>query len=284
MKKFSRSGFRFFSAVAIALSLAACAAPAPQKLPDPIAFTNVSLRKTEPLFENRERRKPALSLDISMEVSEHAFAPAPAQAPDFSWLDSLIVSRALGKDFSEMPPVAALGKFAAAEVASYKNEWRPLFAELGETASADNFITIRARKNSFLGNDVLVYEISRSEYLGGAHGISTKFFLTVDLTERKQLTLKDVFKPDYAFALTELLVEKAMEKEAVQTREELFVAYRPVPTENFALASDGIIFHYNPYDIAAYSQGPISLKISYEKLRPLLRENVAGKIAAQTAR
>ena len=45
----------------------------------------------------------------------------------------------------------------------------------------------------------------------------------------------------------------------------------PAPTENFIVESDGILFYFNPYDIAPYSRGPISLKLRYGELSRILK-------------
>jgi len=41
--------------------------------------------------------------------------------------------------------------------------------------------------------------------------------------------------------------------------------------DNFALTRQGLLFYYNPYEIAAYNQGPTRLVLPYEQIRPLLK-------------
>ncbi|MDR0961407.1 MAG: RsiV family protein, partial [Mediterranea sp.] len=48
------------------------------------------------------------------------------------------------------------------------------------------------------------------------------------------------------------------------------------PTENFFLGEKGITFYYNIYDITPYVMGPVQITLSYDAVRPLLREEAVA--------
>ena len=39
------------------------------------------------------------------------------------------------------------------------------------------------------------------------------------------------------------------------------------PTENFEVTPEGIVFHYNPYDIACYAIGEVDVPFTKEELK-----------------
>jgi hypothetical protein len=46
-----------------------------------------------------------------------------------------------------------------------------------------------------------------------------------------------------------------------------------VPNNNFYITPEGIVYVYNPYDIAPYSMGQTSVLLTFEKLKPILKKN-----------
>ena len=43
------------------------------------------------------------------------------------------------------------------------------------------------------------------------------------------------------------------------------------PNNNFAITRDGLIYYFNPYEIAPYVAGIIQVRVPYEELRLILR-------------
>ena len=113
-------------------------------------------------------------------------------------------------------------------------------------------------------------------YTGGAHGIHATIVKTYDLANKKVLMLKDVFKPDFEKTLNAALEKAIREKFNMKPEEPLnthlfdnTIAY----TTNFCLTKKGILFLYNPYEIAAYALGEIDLFIPFDELKSVLISN-----------
>jgi hypothetical protein len=45
----------------------------------------------------------------------------------------------------------------------------------------------------------------------------------------------------------------------------------PELTENCFLTTEGLVFHWDPYEIAPYSFGPVEVIIPYDELEEILR-------------
>ena len=117
----------------------------------------------------------------------------------------------------------------------------------------------------------LILEHAASNYTGGAHDTYGMSYLNLDLAASKAWTLHDII-PDTS-SLQPLINAAARarfglaEGSALDAR--LLVNEVPVTT-NFYLNAGGLTFVYNPYDIASYADGVITLFIPYNKLLPLL--------------
>lgn len=120
---------------------------------------------------------------------------------------------------------------------------------------------------------LLCYMIYRSSYLGGAHGMYSTEYHTYSLADGYELSAADLFGEEKMEALKALIRAKLCQTCNAASDEELSAAgffpdYISV-TDNFRITPAGIIFHYNPYEIACYANGEIDVEISREELETL---------------
>ncbi len=125
----------------------------------------------------------------------------------------------------------------------------------------------------------IVYKVDNYEYSGGAHPNLYSHFLNYDIKNNRVLDFNDIFVENSEEALRDLItlhllgnyfaesLEELAEKSGIYT-DQIFVS------RNVFLIGDSIIFHYNPYDIAPWSEGIISVKIPVYELRRLLTPEV----------
>ena len=91
-----------------------------------------------------------------------------------------------------------------------------------------------------------------------AHGNSSTKFLNFCLTDGKIISLADLLKPGYEKELQTLIQKKLSD-----SGHELLVPLKDVKIpEEFGLTSKGLIFSYDPYQIAPYSEGTIQVELS----------------------
>lgn len=91
-----------------------------------------------------------------------------------------------------------------------------------------------------------------------AHGNSSTKFLNFCLTDGKIISLADLMKPGYEKELQNLIRERL----AVSGHELLIPLNQVEIPEQFGLTSKGLIFSYDPYQIAPYSEGTIQVELS----------------------
>jgi hypothetical protein len=137
------------------------------------------------------------------------------------------------------------------------------------------------------------FSLDEESYTGGAHGMYFTTYHNIDLATGTKLTLSDIIKPDMMDALA-------------KTGEQLFRYTKNIPedkrlsstgfftfaqhdsligkfylNDNFSMGNNGLIFHYNVYEIAPYVNGSSKIVIPYSRLKEmalpgsLLEERIA---------
>lgn len=131
--------------------------------------------------------------------------------------------------------------------------------------------------------EVASFSIDRDQYSGGAHGLATRQYLSIDKLTGKVFALSDLFVEDSEEELAQLIVNALMRTHDVSSRQQLeeqgfFDLSELTPTENFYITAHGIVFYYNPYDISAYALGGHEVELEWGLLRRVLRPEGLGAI------
>lgn len=114
---------------------------------------------------------------------------------------------------------------------------------------------------------------TKEYYSGGAHGMREKNYWVIDLVEKKQIQLGDLFLEG-----TEAVLQTHIE-DALRVYSDLepgvplsrgYYFNDSVEVGDFFLTPQGIGFHWNPYEIAPYSVGPVKITLPYEEIGDLL--------------
>ncbi|MVM41865.1 DUF3298 domain-containing protein [Spirosoma sp. HMF3257] len=127
------------------------------------------------------------------------------------------------------------------------------------------------------GSKALTVKIETYAYTGGAHPNSSLSFYTFDRETGRMLTLNDMIADttallgvlEQAFRQQQNLLPKTnLEEQGYFLRDGHF--FLPA---NVGTSREGMVFYYNPYEIAAYAVGPIQVTVPYEKLNGILRDD-----------
>lgn len=121
-------------------------------------------------------------------------------------------------------------------------------------------------------NSVLCYETIVESYTGGAHGGQTLWYECFDLNTGSLYDFSYLFEGDWSDDLRSLVYEKLVAEYTI-----LIDAPELLPIAGSVMLSDeGVVLVYQPYEVASYSEGIISVEISDEELEqmavPLLWE------------
>lgn len=123
---------------------------------------------------------------------------------------------------------------------------------------------------AFNGNGILTLRNAISDYTGGAHGMEVELWFNYDLQEKKLLALSDIVEDKAALLIVaeryfkkhENLADSASYGSSYFFEENNFAL-----SENFGLTKEGLLFHYNPYEIKSYAEGSTTLLIPYNDVK-----------------
>ena len=121
---------------------------------------------------------------------------------------------------------------------------------------------------------LLVYTIAASNYTGGAHGMYGTFHHVYSHDDGYEIGIADLFDEEQLQQLGESIRRKLYERYGAANDEELaaqgfFPDCGIAPNDNFRPTDEGIVFHYNPYEIGCYALGTIEVTIPTEELPQL---------------
>lgn len=169
------------------------------------------------------------------------------------------IQQFLAKDYRQ-----AVGGMAADFQSSYAADWRnTVKATIGY--NAHNYVQIKFFSQG---------------YFGGAHGSYHTEVLNMNTYNGEELRLRDVTMMDTL--QFQKLLERQFRKQRNISKNTplntiLFENHLAI-SKNFAVYGNGIEFIYNPYEVAGFAAGPISIFLPYEDFRSTLNPEFKHKM------
>lgn len=125
---------------------------------------------------------------------------------------------------------------------------------------------------------VVSLERTESVYTGGAHSMTTTKLVNLDADRGTTLHFDDFFHPEMRdsldltlepmFRMTRGIAPDSSLREAGFT----FPDDRFHVNDNFAVTRGGVLWHFDPYEIAPYAMGPTDFVVPFSALRKFRRE------------
>lgn len=115
-----------------------------------------------------------------------------------------------------------------------------------------------------LSPHLLGLDIWRDFYGGGPHPVAARRALNFDPDTGQRLQLSDLLKPGWEMTLDPIIAQRLSEGYGQ-------VNYQGVSPEQFLLTEEGLVFFFNPYEIASYAQGAPEALFTYQELEDFVR-------------
>lgn len=126
----------------------------------------------------------------------------------------------------------------------------------------------------------VVYQIMTATYNGGAHGMTESTFVNYDFAKGNVITCDNAFRPGSEATLLQAVKDNLMTQYNVSSMKELdgrgIFTDQIYVTKNIYLQGYDVVFHYNPYDIAPYSEGSIDVRVPYFQIPDCLTPEVSA--------
>ena len=147
-----------------------------------------------------------------------------------------------------------------------------------DTYAYEYKIVGKASDNSPIG--IIAYTNRIETYTGGAHGGALESYINFRKDTGSIITCQDVFgnKQDEVICMIKDQIVKDNDCKSAEELEEkrgifsLGDVY--LSDNNFLLQKDGILFCYNPYDIAPWSEGFTFTKLTYKQLEGYVNQEI----------
>jgi hypothetical protein len=113
-------------------------------------------------------------------------------------------------------------------------------------------------------------------FTGDARNTSNTQYFVFDAVSGRLLGLHDLFVPGFESKLDALIEKHVRQMNIFAEPESLTQGPNEQPlktiyhTDNFAVTGTGIMFMYNPYEIAPFSSDTIRIELSFDELRDIL--------------
>lgn len=194
-----------------------------------------------------------------------------------STLEHLFSRIAFGDQYASLPPRTAVDTYIRDMSSEYTIQ-----DESTEGLSQEDLNELKSdlrlsTKVDYIDSLVISVRKDLAEYYAGAvHGNYGTGFYNIDHRTKTLLRESDYFVEDYAAQLTKILQRRLLIGYKVKTLEELeekegISAADITPNDNCSIGPKGLTYIYNPYEIAPYALGQITIFVPYEDLQPILR-------------
>ena len=179
-----------------------------------------------------------------------------------------------------LPFEYAMNQFGDSLSSSFEKELKEFYDkddENKETYAYEYTQTGKISKDSPEG--IIAYTNRIETYTGGAHGGAYESLINFNKKTGLMITCDELFRNNKE-AVAKLIKDQIVKDNDCKTAAELeekrsifSLGDVYVSDNNFLLQKDGILFCFNPYEIAPWSEGFIYAKLTYKQLEGLISPN-----------
>ena len=234
-----------------------------------IVFTNSNFNKKSKIFDSE---LPNYNINIDVRCAEGKSKAAQR-------INQQLATFLFGNTI--MPFDEAKQHFADSLAKEYEKELREFYDPDNEYQGTFAYEYSQTGKVSADAPAGIVAYTNRIEmYTGGAHGGAMESYINFQEETGRIITCEELFgyKQDEVKKLIKEQIIKdnecKTEAELTEKRSIFSLGDVYITDNNFLIEKDGILFCYNPYDIAPWSEGFIYAKLSYKKLEGLITPNL----------
>lgn len=250
---------------------------------DALEFTHNSLSDSVKLFKNVDG-SPIATFDINLLIPK----TSRKDVADFLIPQILKIPESVSlteddgdKQVKKIPVFKDAAALMQANRDSFFSMYKDVFKDEKPSATneyfAMNYANLTSTDVVYNEKNILSLAISNYDFEGGAHGNHGTTLVSYNLNEKKVITLNDVFGADYKPILNKALEISLRKKFKLASKDSLsniLFDNKIEATDNFCITNKGILFMYNPYEIASYASGEIDLYVPFADIKQVLNPSL----------
>lgn len=237
----------------------------------PASDSNASSAAPAPVtavtFEPRSVEKKDDPSSVSFAYLAITAAPSEALKTALTQAINDFLTAPAGDGEKSSTPEAAADEFLAQARSTRKEN----------PAGAGPWSLSRSAEIAYQDPKVVSLHLSEDVYQGGAHPLTTDHYASFDPATGRRLGLSDLVTPEGEALLVEIGERELRKVHQIPSEQSLEEAGFTFEGNKFALSqeigvlAEGLVIHYNPYEIAAYALGPTKIIIPRSELAPLAK-------------
>ena len=227
-----------------------------------IRFDSITVEKIYHLLDNPDN--PNCDLEIKF-----VYPQAYADEAILEKLRKQFVVSYFGEDYEDLSPEEATRHYTDDYLSAYKDLEEDYKDDL---ANADkrpvgawySYYEMSSNTIAFNQADIISYTVSFENYV-------------LNLRTGRPITEEEIFVEDYQDSLARILVDRIARQNNLTDIKELedigfFSVDEIYPNGNFLVDEEGITYSFNEYEIAAYVVGVTNVRLPYQDIRHLLKD------------
>lgn len=195
-------------------------------------------------------------------------------------LQDIFISCFFDESYAGLSPQKAIDTYQNAYIENYKEDARIYARDTYEHDASEMYSSYYEIDNNvitFNQGGILSFQISQTNYKGGAASYNFLKNYTIDIKNARLITEDDIFNENYEKALSIFFRDYLLKKNKVKTIYELenlgyFGIEEMIPNGNFSLDDTGITYIFNLGEISGYSMEPVTIFIAYKDIKPLIKD------------
>lgn len=234
-----------------------------------ITFIRSDFNKKKKIFDSE---LPNYNINIEVKYAE-------GNSPAAQLINKQLATFLFGNTI--MPFEDAKNHFADSLSNDYEKELRDLYEPDNEYQDSYAYEYNQTGKVSEDAPEGIIAYTNRIElYTGGAHGGALERYINFHKESGKIITCQELFgnkQEEVKKLIKEQIIKDNDCKTAAELEEKRSIfslgdVY--ISDNNILIENDGILFGFNPYDIAPWSEGFIFAKLTYKELKGLITPNI----------
>ena len=217
----------------------------------------------------------SLIVALSVVLTAHAATAAQTAVSTYTEEAPSLSMRATWQRFGRTLPDNASDDMVRNAVAAFRSMAAQEQEELQSLRQSEpdmpEYVCEMVLEGTISGNDKVAGILWKDyQYLGGAHGSLTVSSSNYTRSDGRAVNLRDLFrKPDKALALfSELSRKKLAQRDLPQDMVEAGTAPDQDNFQTFLLEKDGLTLYFNPYQVAPWAEGVVTVTLSLKELAP----------------